>query len=245
MKQAGNSAAPGAVVLLSGGIDSTTTLAIARSQGYETYAISFQYGQRNRCELQAAKRIAQTMGTKKHIMQNIDLSAIGGSALTTKTPVPKGWGGNKTRQEIPVTYVPARNLIFLSLGLAWAESLHVSDLFIGVNARDYSGYPDCRPEFIDAFQKTADLATKAGVSGKPFRIRTPLIRMTKSQIIRKGTELGVDYSLTQSCYDPATDGNACGECDSCIIRKKGFEEAGVPDPTCYSGLLSRKGKDAK
>ncbi len=223
-----------AVVLLSGGIDSSTTLAIARDQGFELYALSFRYGQRNFYEVQAAQKIAEQIGVNQHLVLDINLSAIGGSALTTDTPVPKNRPAEERQKAIPVTYVPARNTIFLSFGLAWAESIGASDIFIGVNSLDYSGYPDCRPEFIKAFEQMANLATKAGVEGRPFCIQTPLINMTKAQIILKGTELGVDYSLTQSCYDPGPDGKACGRCDSCLLRKKGFEEAGIPDPTIYS-----------
>ena len=223
-----------AIVLLSGGIDSSTTLAIARDQGFELYAMSFRYGQKNSYEVEAAQKIAEQIEVNEHLILDINLSAIGGSALTTDMPVPKNRSEKKREKIIPVTYVPARNTIFLSFGLAWAESIEAFDIFIGVNSIDYSGYPDCRPEFIKAFEQMANLATKAGVEGRSFRIQTPLINMTKAQIIRKGTELGVDYSLTQSCYDPAPDGKACGKCDSCILRKKGFEEAGIPDPTVYS-----------
>lgn len=222
-----------AVVLISGGIDSTTTLALAKTEGFDLYTMSVQYGQRNDYELQFAQKIAQTMGVKKHLVLDIDLSGIGGSALTTDIPVPKHQNEMETNQKVPITYVPARNTIFLSLGLAWAESLGASDIFIGVNALDYSGYPDCRPQFIQAFEKMANLGTRAGTEGKPFRIHTPLIQMTKAQIIRRGAALGVDYSQTQSCYDPTPEGKACGLCDSCILRKKGFREAGIPDPTVY------------
>lgn len=223
-----------AVVLLSGGIDSTTTLALAKVQGFEIYALSVLYGQRNNLELQSAKTTAQLMNVKKHLVLEIDLSAIGASALTNHIPVPKKQSEEKMSQTIPITYVPARNIILLSLGLAWAESLEASDIFIGVNTVDYSGYPDCRPQFIRAFEKVANLGTKAGTQGQPFRIHTPLIQMTKSQIIQKGTALGVNYSLTTSCYDPTTDGKACGKCDSCFLRKKGFREAGILDPTSYA-----------
>jgi len=222
-----------AVVLLSGGIDSTTTLAIAKTEGFELHALSFQYGQRNVHELRAAQKIAHDMKVKHHLVLDIDLSAVGGSALTTDTPVPKKRTDEEIRQAIPITYVPARNIVFLALSLAWAESIGASDIFIGVNTLDSSGYPDCRPEFIRTFEKTANLGTKAGVEGRPFRIHTPLINMTKAQIIQKGITLGVDYSLTQSCYDPAPNGRSCGECDSCLLRKKGFREAGIPDPTPY------------
>lgn len=221
------------IILLSGGIDSTTTLAIAGKEGFELFALSFRYGQRNRFELQAAEHIARIFKVKTHIILDIDLSVFGGSALTTDIPVPKDRSEEEIVQTIPITYVPARNIIFLSFGLSWAESCGASDIFIGVNAIDYSGYPDCRPEFIEAFERTANIGTKASIQGRPFKIHTPLIQMTKAQIIRKGVELGVDYSFTRSCYDPSGDGKACGRCDSCLLRKKGFREAGVADPTNY------------
>jgi len=212
-----------AVVLLSGGVDSTTTLAIAKAQGFETYALSFRYGQRHAVELEAARRVAKTLGAKEHVILDIDLRRFGGSALTDDIAVPKD---QAIGDGIPVTYVPARNTIFLSFALAWAEVLGAQDIFIGVNALDYSGYPDCRPEYIAAFQSMADLATKAGVEGSQRRtIHTPLIRMSKADIIRKGLELGVDYDITFSCYDPAPDGTPCGHCDSCRIRARGFAEA--------------------
>jgi len=224
-----------AVVLLSGGIDSTTTLAIAKSEGYKLYALSFRYGQRNRFELDAAKRIAKAFGVEKHLIIDIDLRLIGGSALTSEIEVPKGRTEEEITQGIPVTYVPARNTIFLSFALAWAEVLKAEDIFIGVNSIDYSGYPDCREEYIRAFEKMANLALKETVEGRiKIRIRTPLIKMKKSEIIKKGIELGVDYGMTISCYDPLPDGRPCGLCDSCTLRKKGFEEAGVSDPA-YSG----------
>ena len=223
-----------AVVLLSGGIDSATTLAIAKDSGYEVYAISFRYGQRHVFELEAAKKIAGQMDVVKHLIMDIDLSSFGGSALTDKINVPKLHKVKDIGKEIPVTYVPARNLIFLSLALGWAEVLGSTDLFIGVNAVDYSGYPDCRQEFIEAFEKTANLGTKIGVEGKRIIVHTPLISLSKSEIIKKGVELGVDYGLTHSCYDPDVKGRACGSCDSCLLRKKGFEEAEVEDPTFYS-----------
>jgi len=224
-----------AVVLSSGGLDSTTVMALARSEGYALYSLSFRYGQRHVLELEAAQRVALALGAKEHLVLHIDLGKIGGSALTENMEVPKGRDELERMEEIPVTYVPARNTIFLSLALAWAEVLGAADIFIGVNALDYSGYPDCRPEYIEAFERLANLATKAGVEGKiKFRIQVPLIRLTKAEIIRKGLALGVDYSLTHSCYDPAPDGRACGECDSCLLRKKGFLEAGIPDPTPYS-----------
>ncbi|MFO8085386.1 MAG: 7-cyano-7-deazaguanine synthase QueC [Desulfobacterales bacterium] len=222
-----------AVVLSSGGIDSTTAMAMAKADGYEIYSISFRYGQRHFHELEAAKKIAKVLGVKKHLIVDIDLSQIGGSALTDDIPVPKGRDENRMK-DIPVTYVPARNTIFLSYALSWAEVLGASDIFIGVNAIDYSGYPDCRPEFIQAFETMANLGTKAGVEGQSFfKIRTPLIDLTKAQIIQKGMALGLDYGMTHSCYDPTENGKACGQCDSCILRKKGFAEAGVKDPTVY------------
>lgn len=222
-----------AVVLSSGGIDSTTAMTMAKADGYEIYSISFRYGQRHFHELEAAKKIAKVLGVKKHLIVDIDLSQIGGSALTDDIPVPKGRDENRMK-DIPVTYVPARNTIFLSYALSWAEVLGASDIFIGVNAIDYSGYPDCRPEFIQAFETMANLGTKAGVEGQSFfKIRTPLIDLTKAQIIQKGMALGLDYGMTHSCYDPTENGKACGQCDSCILRKKGFAEAGVKDPTVY------------
>ncbi len=225
-----------AVVLLSGGIDSTTTLAIARNEGFHLYALSFQYGQRNHFELRAAKKLAHLNNVKEHLILNIDLSAVGGSAMTSDRPVPKNRSQEDMVQTIPVTYVPARNIIFLSFGLSWAESVGSSDIFIGVNSVDYSGYPDCRPQFIDAFQNMANLGTKAGVQDLPFKIHTPLIHMTKAQIIMKGMALGVHFNITQSCYDPDDTGRACGRCDSCLLRKKGFLEAGMNDPTNYVGI---------
>jgi 7-cyano-7-deazaguanine synthase len=225
-----------AIVLSSGGIDSTTAMAIAKSEGYEIYSLSFFYGQRHSLELEAAKKVAGFFGARKHLVVNIDLRAFGGSALTDDIEVPKGRDEIDMQQNIPVTYVPARNTIFLSYALAWAEVLHVSDIFIGVTAVDYSGYPDCRPEYIAAFEKMANLATKAAVEGKTkARMRTPLIAMSKADIIRRGNELSIDYGITHSCYDPSPDGKACGQCDSCLLRKKGFREAGVPDPTIYIG----------
>jgi len=223
-----------AVVLLSGGIDSTTTLAIATDQGFDVYAISFRYGQGHQIELEAARRIAASVKVKAHLMLDVDLTAIGGSALTANIEVPKERDIEKMAAEIPVTYVPGRNIIFLSLALAWAEVLEAGDIFIGANAIDFSGYPDCRPQFLAAFEKMANLGTKAGIEGNKISIHAPLIKLTKAQIIKKGVELGVDYSLTLSCYDPAADGKACGECDSCLLRKKGFQAAGIADPTIYS-----------
>ena len=220
-----------AVVLLSGGLDSATVLAIGRSQGYELYALSFSYGQRHIWELQAAARVAESIGVAKHRTATIDLRIFGGSALTDDIDVPKGRSNDAMSRGIPITYVPARNTIFLSFALAWAEVLGASDIFIGVNALDYSGYPDCRPEFIEAFETMANLATKAGVEGRQaLKIHTPLIAMSKAEIIQKGIELGVDYSLTSSCYDPSATGMPCGECDSCLLRQKGFSENGLEDP---------------
>ncbi len=210
---------PRAVVLLSGGLDSATTLAIAESEGFTCYALSFRYGQRHAAELDAARRVAKSLGAAQHVILDIDLRQFGGSALTSDIPVPKDRPLDET---IPVTYVPARNTIFLSFALAWAEVLGAQDIFIGVNALDYSGYPDCRPEYIAAFQQMAGLATKAGVEGARVRVHTPLIEMRKVDIIRKGLELGVDYELTFSCYDPTPDGMPCGHCDSCRIREQGF-----------------------
>ncbi len=220
-----------AVVLYSGGLDSTTCLAIARSEGYETYAVSFAYGQRHKAELRMAEENAKGMGAVEHLLVDFDLRKIGGSALTSEIEVPKSGVGN----DIPVTYVPARNTIFLSFALGWAEVLGAFDIFIGVNALDYSGYPDCRPEYIAAFENMANLATKAAVeeAGR-YTIHTPLINMTKAEIIRKGLDLGVDYGKTHSCYDPTPDGLACGRCDSCRLRLKGFAEAGAVDPVKYA-----------
>jgi 7-cyano-7-deazaguanine synthase len=223
-----------AVVLLSGGLDSTTTLAIARSQGFACHALSFSYGQRHGFELDAARRVARSLGATLHIVVEIDLRPFGGSALTADIDVPKGRSVDEMGTGIPVTYVPARNTIFLSFALAWAEVLGASDIFIGVNALDYSGYPDCRPEYVAAYQKMADLATRAGVEGhQQLEIHTPLIALTKAQIIKRGLDLGVDYSLTSSCYDPLLTGDACGRCDSCQLRLKGFAEAGATDPIHY------------
>jgi 7-cyano-7-deazaguanine synthase len=225
-----------AVVLSSGGIDSTTAMAMAKSEGYEIYSLSFRYSQRHALELVAAERVAKALGAKEHLVLDIDLAKIGGSALTDDVDVPKGRTRQEMREGIPVTYVPARNTIFLSYALAWAEVLGASDIFIGANAVDYSGYPDCRPEYIEAFEHMANLATKAAVEGKAqVGIRAPLISMTKAEIIEKGSELGIDYSITHSCYDPSPEGRACGQCDSCLLRRKGFEEAGIPDPTIYVG----------
>lgn len=223
-----------AVILSSGGIDSTTVMAIAKTEGYELYSLSFRYGQRHAIELEAAHRIAQVFGVKEHLVIDIDLGKIGGSALTDNIAVPKERSGEEISKDIPITYVPARNTIFLSYALAWAEVLGAADIFIGANAVDYSGYPDCRPEYIEAFETMANLATKAGVEGTiRIKIRTPIIHMTKAEIITRGSALGVDYGMTHSCYDPSPGGSACGLCDSCQLRKKGFKEAGIPDPTPY------------
>lgn len=224
-----------AVVLLSGGLDSATTMAIARRvEDFECYALSFRYGQRHARELQAAAQVARELTARRHLVLDISLNSIGGSALTDALEVPHNRSEGEMSQGIPITYVPARNTIFLSYALAWAEVLESTDIFIGVNAVDYSGYPDCRPEFIEAFARMANLATRAGVQGEErLQIHTPLIQMTKAQIIRRGLELGVDYSWTHSCYDPAPTGEACGTCDSCLLRLKGFREAGVSDPIPY------------
>jgi 7-cyano-7-deazaguanine synthase len=224
-----------AVVLLSGGIDSTTALAIAQSQGFQLYAMSFRYGQRHDIELERAARVAAHFQVLDHAIISIDLRRIGGSALTAEIEVPKDRPIEAMEQNIPVTYVPARNTIFLSFALGWAEVLNAADIFIGVNALDYSGYPDCRPEYIEAFERMANLATSAGVTGRlQFRIHTPLIKLTKAEIIKRGLALGVDYSLTHSCYDPTPAGLACGRCDSCQLRLKGFAEAGTSDPVPYA-----------
>jgi len=224
-----------AVVLLSGGLDSATTLAIAHSRGFALFALSFRYGQRHSIELESAIRVAKSFEGARHIIIDIDLRAFGGSALTADIEVPKGRSTSEMSSEVPITYVPARNTIFLSFALAWAELLEAEDIFIGVNALDYSGYPDCRPEFVRAFEQMANLATKAGVESRThIRVHTPLISMTKADIIRTGVALGLDYSLTHSCYDPAPSGTACGECDSCLLRLKGFQEAGLRDPIAYA-----------
>jgi 7-cyano-7-deazaguanine synthase len=219
-----------AVCLLSGGLDSATCLALARREGYVCYALSFDYGQRHRVELEAARRVAERVGAERHMVAQIGLDAFGGSALTTDIPVPKARTLDAMGHGIPITYVPARNTIFLSFALAWAEVLESSDVFIGVNALDYSGYPDCRPEFIEAYERMANLATKAGVEGRTrLRIHTPLIQLSKGEIVRLGAKLGVPFSLTHSCYDPGPDGKPCGQCDSCLLRRKGFQEAGIED----------------
>jgi len=223
-----------AVVLLSGGLDSTTTLAIAKSQGFAVHALSVDYGQRHRVELARAEQVARALGVVEHRTVQLDLRAIGGSALTDTIAVPKGRSAEDMGHGIPVTYVPARNTLLLGLALGYAETVGAFDIFIGANVLDYSGYPDCRPEFLSAFERLANLATKAGVEGAGrFRVHAPLLKMTKAEIIREGTRLGVDYSRTLSCYDPDDQGRACGSCDSCLLRKKGFEEAGVKDPTIY------------
>jgi 7-cyano-7-deazaguanine synthase len=223
-----------AVVLLSGGIDSTTTLAIAIAEAYEAYALSFDYGQRHQIETQAARRVVDSLGAKQHRVAKIDLCVFGGSALTDAIDVPKQRPEKEIAHGIPITYVPARNTIFLAYALAWAEVVGASDIFLGVNAIDYSGYPDCRLEFIEAFENLANLGTKAGVEGERFQIHTPLIKFSKAEIIRKAVELGVDLSLTHSCYDPTREGVACGECDSCLLRLKGFRQAGIKDPIRYA-----------
>ena len=222
-----------AVVLLSGGLDSATTLAICRHDGFEPYALSFDYGQRHNPELNAANRVAAAFGAQEHRIAKIDLRVFGGSALTADIAVPKN-RESQSESEIPITYVPARNTIFLSYALAWCEVLGAANIFIGANAIDYSGYPDCRPEFISAFERMADVATKAGVEGTRFKIHAPLLSMSKAEIIRKGMELGVDFSLTHSCYDPGAGGVACGECDSCRLRLEGFRAAGLVDPIRYA-----------
>ncbi len=223
-----------AIVLASGGLDSTTVMAIAKDEGFDIYALSFDYGQRHRIEITAAKAIARALGAKQHLIVKTDLGQIGGSALTEDITVPKDRDVANGSEEIPVTYVPARNTIFLAYALAWSEVLDTPHIFIGVNAIDYSGYPDCRPEYIQAFEHMANLATKAGVEGRyHLQIHTPLSQMTKADIIKNGIQLGIDYSLTHSCYDPDEVGTACGHCDSCLLRKKGFVDAGVEDPTRY------------
>lgn len=226
------------IVLLSGGLDSATTAAVAKGDGFDCSALTFDYGQRNKWEVDAAKKIAASLGVIEHKVLQIDLRAFGGSALTGDGPVPKGRDLSQISKDIPSTYVPARNTIFLSFALGWAEVIEARDIFIGVNSIDYSGYPDCRPEFIEAFQRLANLATKAGVQkGAEFNIHTPLITLTKKEIIRKGVELGVDYSLTRSCYDPGPNGEACGICDACVLRLRGFSEARLVDPIRYQTQL--------
>ena len=225
---------PAAVLLLSGGLDSTTLLAHALHQGFDVHAMTFRYGQRHATEIEAARRVATAFGVRDHVIVDIDLRTFGGSALTSDIAVPKDRDVAET-EGIPITYVPARNTIFLSFALAWAEVLNAQNIFIGVNALDYSGYPDCRPEYIASFERMANLATRGGVEGtNPIHIRTPLIDLTKAQIIRRGLDLGVDYSITQSCYDPDATGAACGHCDACQLRLRGFAEAGAADPAPYS-----------
>ena len=220
-----------AVCLLSGGLDSSTCLALARRDGYACYALSFDYGQRHRVELECAACVAASLGVVEHRVARFDLRQFGGSALTSEIDVPKGRSANEMAESIPVTYVPARNTIFLAFALAWAETLAASDIFIGVNALDYSGYPDCRPEYIAAFEKMANLATKTGVEGRTFiKVHTPLIQLSKAEIVKLAAELGLDFSLTHSCYDPDSAGRPCGTCDSCLLRRKGFQEAGLTDP---------------
>lgn len=224
-----------AVILISGGIDSSAMLAMARNEGYEIYALTFDYGQRHRCELAAARNVVQSLSVRQHIVAKIDLRAFGGSALTADLDVPKKRPAEQFSQEIPITYVPARNTIFLSFALAWCEILQAHDIFIGANSVDYSGYPDCRPDFLEQFENLAQVATKAGVEGKArYRIHAPLLHMGKAEIIRAGHEAGVDFSLTHSCYDPTSAGLACGNCDACILRRRGFLAAGLPDPTRYA-----------
>jgi 7-cyano-7-deazaguanine synthase len=219
-----------AVCLLSGGLDSATCLAFARREGFACYALSFDYGQRHRVELDAAARVAASIGVERHLVTKIGLDAFGGSALTADIEVPKGRAADQMAHGIPITYVPARNTIFLSFALAWAEVLQSSDIFIGVNALDYSGYPDCRPEYIEAYERMANLATRAGVEGRTrLKIHTPLLRLSKADIVRLGRDLGLDFSLTHSCYDPDASGRPCGQCDACLLRRKGFEEAGIAD----------------
>jgi 7-cyano-7-deazaguanine synthase len=222
-----------AVVLLSGGLDSATVLAIARNAGHRCFALSFDYNQRHACELHAARVLAKAMNAEEHIILPLDLGTFGGSALTDHIEVPKD-RDPETQRDIPMTYVPARNLVFLSLAAAYAETRKARDIYIGVNAIDYSGYPDCRPEFIESFATTVNLATRSGVEGERFTIHTPLLYLTKAEIIQRGTELGVDYAVSHSCYDPDEQGHACGRCDSCVLRRRGFEQAGVPDPTPYA-----------
>jgi 7-cyano-7-deazaguanine synthase len=228
-----------AVVLLSGGVDSTTTLAIAQSEGFDVHALTFKYGQRHEAEVAAARKVAASFGVCQHAEIEVDLRLFGGSALTSAIPVPKGRTLEEIGHGIPITYVPARNTIFLSFALAWAEVLGTSDIFLGVNVLDYSGYPDCRPEYIEAYERLANLATKAAVEGRQrLVIHTPLIRLTKAEIIRKGLSLGVDYAQTCTCYDPSPGGEACGECDACLLRLKGFLENGVADPLPYRKILT-------
>jgi 7-cyano-7-deazaguanine synthase len=225
---------PKAVLLLSGGVDSTTTAAIALHEGFDVHALSVRYGQRHAVELDAARQVAERLGIRRHVIVDLDLRAFGGSALTADVPVPKDTPLDEIGARIPATYVPGRNTIFLSLALAWAETLGARDIFFGANALDYSGYPDCRPEYLEAYARMADLATRAGVEeGARLRIHAPLLRLTKAEIVSRGVALGLDYGMTSSCYDPAADGAACGRCEACILRLKGFAEAGLPDPARY------------
>lgn len=226
-----------AIVLLSGGLDSTTVLAQAKSEGFEPYALSFRYGQRHAIELEAAKRVAEAQGVKDHVVCDIDLRVFGGSALTSDVDVPKHASVDEVEENIPVTYVPARNTVFLSFALAYAEVVGSTDIFIGVNALDYSGYPDCRPEYIKAFEDMANLATRAGVEGGAITIHAPLMEKTKGEIVQMGLDLGVDFSLTSSCYDPDEAGRSCGQCDSCLLRLKGFADAGSSDPIAYRAVI--------
>jgi 7-cyano-7-deazaguanine synthase len=224
-----------AVVLLSGGLDSATVLAIARADGFLAFALTLDYGQRHALEVDAARRVAAAAGVARHMVLPLDLRAFGGSALTADEPLPRDRTPQQMNEGIPATYVPARNTIFLALALGWAEALGARDLFIGVNALDYAGYPDCRPEFLTAFERLAELATKAGVEGQHFRIHAPLVQLSKTEIIRRGVALGVEFALTTSCYDPAEDGQACGRCDACVLRLQGFAENGMRDPRPYRG----------
>ncbi|NUQ22198.1 MAG: 7-cyano-7-deazaguanine synthase QueC [Gemmatimonadaceae bacterium] len=230
---------PKAVLLLSGGLDSTTLLALARRDGFAVHAMSFRYGQRHAHELEAARRVARTYGVAAHVVVDIDLRVFGGSALTAEIEVPKDRDEREMASGVPITYVPARNTIFLSYALAWAEVLGARDIFIGVNALDYSGYPDCRPEYVAAFEKLANLATRAGVEGNAIHVRAPLLHLTKREIVDLGTSLGVDYALTTSCYDPDASGAACGRCDACQLRLKGFAESGRRDPVRYGSGVAR------
>ena len=234
--------APRAVVLLSGGMDSATTAAMARRDGFEVHALSVRYGQRHAVELDAARRVAAALGVARHIVVDLDLRAFGGSALTSDLPVPKDTPPERIGEAIPSTYVPARNTIFLSLALAWAETIGARDIFLGANALDYSGYPDCRPEYIAAYARMANLATRAGVEGAGLRIHTPLIALSKAEIVRRGLDLHVDFGLTSTCYDPSSDGAACGHCEACLLRLKGFAEAGARDPGRYAGGEEGKAK---
>jgi 7-cyano-7-deazaguanine synthase len=230
---------PKAVLLLSGGVDSTTTAAIALHEGFDVHALSVRYGQRHAIELEAARRVAERLRIRRHVIVDLDLRAFGGSALTADVAVPKDTPLAEIGARVPATYVPARNTIFLSLALAWAETLGARDIFFGANALDYSGYPDCRPEYLEAYARMADLATRAGVEeGVRLRIHAPLLRLTKAEIVARGVALGLDYGMTSSCYEPAADGAACGHCESCLLRLKGFAEAGMPDPARYQAALA-------